>query len=96
MMIAPMDDLPTPSTNRDRRVLALKLGLLAAWVLVTFVFCFFARSLDFDVLGWPFGYWFAAQGAMLAFIAIVAVHAWAMNRLVPEDAWPTAPRDHGA
>jgi putative solute:sodium symporter small subunit len=95
-MIAPMDDLPTPSSNRDPRVLALKLGLLAAWLLVTFVFCFFARALDFDVLGWPFGYWFAAQGAMLAFIVIVAVHAWAMNRLVPEDAWPTGTKDGSA
>jgi putative solute:sodium symporter small subunit len=90
-----MDDLPTPSSHRDPRVLALKLVLLAAWVLVTFVMGFFARDLDFDVLGWPFGYWFAAQGAMLAFIAIVAVHAWAMNRLVPEDARPTDMRDAG-
>ncbi|MCD6079483.1 MAG: hypothetical protein K0R89_3427 [Ramlibacter sp.] len=88
-----MDDLPTPSSNRDPRVLALKLGLLAAWFLFTFVLCFFARSLDFEVLGWPFGYWFAAQGSMLAFIAIVAVHAWAMNRLAPEDARPTGVRD---
>ena len=95
-MIAPMDDLPAPSSNRDPRVLALKLGLLAAWFLFTFVLCFFARSLDFDVLGWPFGYWFAAQGAMLAFIAIVAVHAWAMNRLVPEDARPTGVRGDDA
>jgi putative solute:sodium symporter small subunit len=95
-MIAPMDDLPTPSSHRDSRVLALKLGLLGVWVLVTFVLCFFARALDFDVLGWPFGYWFAAQGAMLAFIAIVAVHAWAMNRLVPEDARPTGTREDDA
>lgn len=91
-MIAPMDDLPIPSTHRDRRVLALKLGLLAAWVLFTFVLGFHARALDFAVLGWPLGYWFAAQGSMLAFIAIVAIHAWAMNRLVPEDARPTGAR----
>jgi putative solute:sodium symporter small subunit len=38
------------------------------------------------VLGWPFAYWLAAQGALLAFVAIVAVYAWAMKRLQPEDA----------
>jgi putative solute:sodium symporter small subunit len=89
-----MDDL-TPAT-RDRRVLALKLGLLAVWASVSFGACFFARDLQFTVLGWPFDYWFAAQGAMLAFIAIVAFYAWAMNRLVPEDALPTGTREDAA
>jgi putative solute:sodium symporter small subunit len=84
-----MDDLPS-NTFRDRRVLALKLGLAALWVAVSFGACFFARELDFNVFGWPLGYWVAAQGALFAFIAIVAVHAWAMKRLVPEDAIPTA------
>ena len=84
-----------PTAPPPPRVLALKLGLLAVWALVSFVPVFFARELEFTVLGWPFGYWFAAQGAMLAFIAIVAVHAWAMNRLAPEDARPTGTRDAG-
>lgn len=89
-----MDDLP-PNTFRDRRVLALKLGLAALWIAVSFGGCYFARSLDFTVFGWPLGYWVAAQGAVLAFIAIVAVHAWAMQRLVPEDALPTGTREEG-
>jgi putative solute:sodium symporter small subunit len=87
-----MDDLAT-RPPRDSRVLALKLGLLAAWAAVTFVAGFFARALDFSLFGWPVGYWFAAQGALLAFIAIVVIHAWAMNRLVPGDALPTGTRD---
>lgn len=66
-------------------MLALKLVLLTLWAAVSFGACWFARDLDFIVFGWPFGYWFAAQGALLAFVAIVAVHAWAMNRLRPED-----------
>lgn len=79
-----------PDLRRPRRVLALKLVLLALWAAVSFGACWFARDLDFIVLGWPFGYWFAAQGALLAFVAIVAVHAWAMNRLRPQDAGPTS------
>ena len=82
-----MDDL-APAAERDVRVVALKLGLLSVWAALTFGAAFFARSLDFAVLGWPFAYWFAAQGAILAFIAIVSLYAWAMNRLAPEDAAP--------
>ena len=33
----------------------------------------------------PLAYWFAAQGGLLAYIAIVVVYAWAMKRLQPED-----------
>jgi putative solute:sodium symporter small subunit len=90
-----MDDLPS-TTLRDRRVLALKLALFAAWIAVSFGACYFARDLTFTVLGWPVGYWIAAQGAPIAFIVIVAVHAWAMKRLVPEDAVPTGSREEGA
>ena len=79
-----MEELP-PTDPPPPRVLALKLGLLALWAAVGFGSVYFARDLDFVVLGWPFGYWFAAQGALLAFIAIVVAYAWAMKRLQPED-----------
>jgi putative solute:sodium symporter small subunit len=90
-----MDDLPS-NTLRDRRVLTLKLSLAALWIAVSFGACYFARHLDFIVFGWPLGYWVAAQGALFTFIGIVAVHAWAMKRLVPEDAVPTGTREEGA
>jgi putative solute:sodium symporter small subunit len=90
-----MDDVPF-NTWRDRRVLVLKLSLAALWIAVSFGACFFARYLDFTVFEWPLGYWVAAQGALFTFIAIVAVHAWAMKRLVPEDAVPTGTREEGA
>lgn len=90
-----MDDLPAAGAP-DKRVVALKLGLLAVWAAVSFLVPYFARDLDFTVFGWPFDYWFAAQGALLAFIAIVAVNAWAMDRLRPEDRQPTGTRDDGA
>ena len=87
-MANPRSTAPPPP-----RVLALKLGLLAVWAAVSFVPVYFARSLDFSVLGWPFAYWFAAQGALLAFIAIVVVYAWAMKRLQPEDGAQTGTGD---
>ena len=79
-----MDDQGT-TERLDRRVLALKAGLLAVWAAVSFGTTFFARDLQFSVAHWPFSYWFAAQGALLTFIAIVAFYAWAMRRLQPED-----------
>ena len=79
-----MAELP-PTDPPPPRVLALKLGLLALWAAVGFGSVYFARDLDFVVFGWPFGYWVAAQGALLAFIAIVVVYACAMKRLQPED-----------
>jgi putative solute:sodium symporter small subunit len=80
-----MDEEETRPVH-DRRVLALKAALLAVWASVSFGVCFFARQIDFTVGDWPFIYWFAAQGAMLTFIAIVVVYAWAMNRLAPDEA----------
>lgn len=79
---------PQALEKHDPRVLALKAGLLAVWAIVTFGVSFFARDLQFIVGNWPFAYWMAAQGGILAFIAIVAVYAWAMTHLAPEDSEP--------
>ena len=88
-----MDD--QGSTERmARRVLGLKAGLLAVWAAVSFGATFFARDLQFSLAEWPFSYWFAAQGALLAFIGIVVFYAWAMRHLAPEDSGEA--RDGGA
>ncbi|WP_255429387.1 DUF4212 domain-containing protein [Ramlibacter albus] len=76
---------PDVLEKHDPRVLRLKAVLLAVWALVSFGTLFFARDLQFAVGAWQFGYWVAAQGALIAFIAIVAIYAWAMARLAPED-----------
>jgi cation/acetate symporter len=54
--------------------------LLALWFVASFGVVFFARDLQFVVANWPVGYWFAAQGSVLVFIAIVVVFAWVANR----------------
>ena len=71
--------------KHDPRVLALKAGLLVVGAGISFGVCFFARPLSFMVVGWPFSYWMAAQGAVLGFIAIVVVYATVMRRLAPQD-----------
>lgn len=62
----------------------LTLVLLCAWALLTFCSVYFARSLDGAWLGWPLSYWWAAQGALLAYLAIALVYCWRMNELDAE------------
>ncbi len=53
---------------------------LAIWFAASFGVVFFARDLQLTVGNWPVGYWFAAQGSVFVFIAIVAGFAWLANR----------------
>ena len=59
---------------------ALHGWLLAIWFVTSFVIVFFAHDLRWVVAGWPFGFWFAAQGAVFVFIGIVVVFAWVANQ----------------
>jgi putative solute:sodium symporter small subunit len=53
-------------------------------LLVTFGLGDFARDLQFHVFGWPFSFWMAAQGSVLACVAITWVNARRMARLERE------------
>ena len=77
-----------PVENQPRRVLWLKGGLLAVWLIAAFGGTFFARELQFLVGDWLVSYWFAAQGAVLLFLILVVVYAWVMNR------WEADSADH--
>ena len=58
----------------------LHAGLLFLWFAASFGVVFFADDLQTVVAGWPIGFWFASQGAVLTFIGIVVVFAWLANR----------------
>jgi cation/acetate symporter len=58
----------------------LHVGLLALWFAASFGVVFFARDLQWQVFGWPVGFWLAAQGSVFIFIFIVVVFAWIENR----------------
>jgi putative solute:sodium symporter small subunit len=64
-----------------RRIQRLTGLLLLIWALVAFGLTYFARDLSFTFFGWPFGFWVAAQGAILVFIAIVAYYTHATRKL---------------
>jgi putative solute:sodium symporter small subunit len=64
-----------------RANLRLTSVLLAVWFVVTYVVAYFARELDFAFFGWPFGYWVAAQGALIVYCLIIWVYAQRMDAL---------------
>jgi putative solute:sodium symporter small subunit len=69
--------LPTEFANRVKR---LRWILLLVWGSTTFCTAFFARDFNFTVLDRPFGFWMAAQGSLLIFLAITWVYALLVNR----------------
>jgi putative solute:sodium symporter small subunit len=63
-----------------RRTLLFTAALLLIWFGVTFGVSYFARSLNFDFIGWPFSFWMGAQGAPLIYVLLIGFYAWRMNR----------------
>lgn len=80
------------STGYWRKTLQIT-GLLGAlWLVVTLAVPWFAQGLPGRLLGFPFGYWLAAQGALLVFLGVVWVYALWMERLDAQHSEP-APTD---
>ena len=64
---------------RARQLTAI---LLLLWFCTTFGTVFFARELSaLTLFGWPLSFYLAAQGASLAYLAILGVFAVAMGRI---------------
>ncbi|WP_280189714.1 DUF4212 domain-containing protein [Delftia sp. PS-11] len=75
----------------DIRHLWLKAVLLTVWIGVSFVACYYARDLQALVPDWPLAYWFAAQGAVLMFLAIVIVYCLSMDYFERREAAAASP-----
>jgi len=56
---------------------------LVIWALVSFGFGILLRPLlsGIQVGGSDLGFWFAQQGSILVFLALIFFYAWRMNRL---------------
>lgn len=62
-----------------RKVRALTQACLAAWLAVTLLPVWLARTGQ-TIGPWPLDFWVAAQGSVLAYLLIVVVYAWLVNR----------------
>jgi putative solute:sodium symporter small subunit len=64
------------------RTKALTGVLLAIWLGVNLLVPWFARDLNaVHALGFPLGYWLAAEGSLLVYLLIIVVYVVAMERL---------------
>ena len=83
-----MSDVHLARQQFDRKVRRLTLLCLLIWAGVTLLPIYGARRLNFELWGWPFNFWMAAQGCVLVYLAVVIGFAWQVNR------WEAAlPRD---
>ena len=69
-----------------RSNLRLMSVLLVIWALVSFgAGIFFADALnEIEIAGFPLGYWFANQGSIIVFVALIATYVWRMDKLDKE------------
>lgn len=68
--------------RRNIRYVAI---LLAVWFIVSYGFgILLAEPLNAVTIpgtGFPLGFWFAQQGSIYVFVALIFVYVWLMNRL---------------
>jgi putative solute:sodium symporter small subunit len=74
------------STNNQeywRANLRLILSLLTVWAFVSFgCGILFAENLNqFTFFGFKLGFWFAQQGSIYTFVALIFIYVWRMNAL---------------
>ena len=66
-----------------KKNLRLVAGCLAAWFAVSYGFgILLVEPLNaFSIGGYKLGFWFAQQGSIYVFVAIIFFYAWRMNKL---------------
>ncbi len=66
-----------------KATLGLLWKVLAVWFLVSFgAGILFAEQLNrIHLGGYPLGFWFAQQGSIYIFIALIFYYAWRMNQI---------------
>ena len=83
-----MDASMTPKGAAEywRRNLRLMAVLLVIWAAVSFgAGIFFVDALNgIRVFGFKLGFWFAQQGSIYAFVALIYFYAWRMNKIERE------------
>ena len=81
---------PSGSTEKSvqvywKRNLRLVTTLLIIWALVSYgAGILWVSGLDAITIpgtGFPLGFWFAQQGSIYVFVAMIFVYAWLMNKL---------------
>ncbi len=77
-----MSDKPSADAYWQANLRIIKI-CMAIWALVSFGFGIVLRPLlsGIPIGGTDLGFWFAQQGSILTFIALIFYYTWYMNRL---------------
>lgn len=68
-----------------RKTRRLTFFMLAFWILITFGLAWFARELnEFSFFGFPMGFYMAAQGSLVIYLAMIWYYNRSMRRLEEE------------
>ncbi len=80
-----MSEEKDPGEYWSANVRLIKISLVV-WAVVSFGFGIVLRPLlaGIPVGGADLGFWFAQQGSILAFLALIFFYAWRMNKLDQE------------
>ena len=63
----------------------LTIVILILWVIFAFVIPWNAHSLNAATfIGFPLGYYFIAQGSLIAFVVLIFVHNWFQDKIDDE------------
>lgn len=93
----PGDTSATPEYAYWRSTRRVTAVLLLIWCLATAATCLYADELNAIVIaGFPLGFYMAAQGVLLVYLAIVGFYAWFMDRLEVRARQARAGRKNGA
>lgn len=67
-------------------VLTLVAQVLAVWFVVSYGFGILLAPVlnNISLGGYPLGFWFAQQGSMYIFVALIFIYAWRMGKIDEE------------
>ncbi|MBS3802911.1 MAG: DUF4212 domain-containing protein [Oleiphilaceae bacterium] len=78
-----MPDKPNNAVLYWKANLRIIFGCMIVWASVSYGFAILLRPLlaGIPIGGTDLGFWFAQQGSILTFMALIFFYAWRMNRL---------------
>jgi len=81
-MAGPDDDRRRQHWDKTRN---LTIVILILWAIFSFVLPWYAHALNsMHFLGFPLGFYFTAQGSLIAFVVLIVVQNWFQDKIDDE------------